>query len=244
MTDCDGNKIRDERILKYIKKVSDNDSPILLLLSLVTYFPWSSTLQTLETDVCFLKSRTCSLGLIPTKDQTTIELTGTDRTGFLSEVSAVLRDLKCNVVSAEFWTHNTRAAAIIHVTDQTTGYAIEDPKRLCSIKDLLINVLKDKHDLRAPSVTICSSGSDHKQRRLHQMMFADRDFERCEGWKDRISTHVTVLDCKDRDYTVVTSRSRDRPNLVFDTLCSLTDMQYVVFHGTVITGGMEAYQVT
>ncbi|KAF3437555.1 hypothetical protein FNV43_RR20310 [Rhamnella rubrinervis] len=33
-----------------------------------------------------------------------------------------------------------------------------------------------------------------------------------------------------------------RPKLLFDTLCCLTDMQYSVFHGTVITGRREAYQ--
>jgi len=38
-------------------------------------------------------------------------------------------------------------------------------------------------------------------------------------------------------------RCRDRPKLLFDTVCTLTDMQYVVFHGTVIAEGSEAYQV-
>ena len=54
---------------------------------------------------------------------------------------------------------------------------------------------------------------------------------------------VEVEDCAERGYTLVNVRCRDRPKLLFDTVCTLTDMQYVVFHGTVIAEGSEAYQV-
>jgi len=50
------------------------------------------------------------------------------------------------------------------------------------------------------------------------------------------------MNCIERDYTVITMRSKDRPKLLFDTVCTLTDMQYVVFHGVVHTGRMEAFQ--
>ncbi|KAJ9676583.1 hypothetical protein PVL29_021880 [Vitis rotundifolia] len=220
VTDHDGNKLRDEEILNYIQK-------------------------TLETEAGFLNSLRSSVGVMPSKEDTSIELTGSDRPGLLSEVSAVLTDLRCNVVNAEIWTHNARAAAVIHVTDQATGCAIEDPKRLSMIKKRLGNVLKGNSNFRTPKMTISSPGpvAMNRDRRLHQMMFAARDFERLEYAQDTNSRpHVTVLDCRDRDYTVVTIRSRDRPKLLFDTVCALTDMQYVVFHGTVITGRMEAYQ--
>lgn len=180
---------------------------------------------------------------MPSKDHTAIELIGTDRPGLLSEVSAVLTDLRCNVVSGEIWTHNSRAAAIIYVADQSTGRAIEDPKRLSTIKELLYNVLKGNSNFRTPRLTISSPGLAHRQRRLHQMMFTDRDFEIFEGVEHSSRIQVCALDCNDRDYTIVTVRSKDRPKLLFDTLCSLTDMQYVVFHGTVITESREAYQV-
>ena len=185
-----------------------------------------------------------SVGVIPSKEHTSIELTGSDRPGLLSELSAVLADLGCIVVNAEIWTHNARAAAVIHVTDQSTGHAVEEPKRLSMIKELLFNVMKGNSDFRIPRISISSSGVIHRGRRLHQMLFADRDFERPKNVEFKSSNpHVTVLDCSDRDYTVVTLRSLDRPKLLFDTVCCLTDMEYVVFHGTVITGRMEAYQV-
>ncbi|KAF3672103.1 hypothetical protein FXO37_07692 [Capsicum annuum] len=46
----------------------------------------------------------------------------------------------------------------------------------------------------------------------------------------------------EKDYNVITMRSRDRPKLLFDIVCSLTGMQYVVFHGVVHIRKMEAYQ--
>ncbi|KAF5476522.1 hypothetical protein F2P56_003269 [Juglans regia] len=217
VTDCDGNKIRDEGILDYIQKH-------------------------VETDACCLESmRGFTVGM-PSEEHTSIELTGIDRPGLLSEVFAVLTDLRCNVVNGEIWTHNSRAAAVIDLTEQSTGQAIEDPKRLSTIKQLLCNVLQGNISFMTPRITISSSGVTHRQRRLHQLMFADRDFERLEDVEHSSRIHVCVLDCNDRDYTVVSIRSKDRPKLLFDTLCTLTDMQYVVFHGTVITERMEAHQ--
>ncbi|XP_040987058.1 ACT domain-containing protein ACR4-like isoform X2 [Juglans microcarpa x Juglans regia] len=217
VTDCDGNKVRDDGILDYIQKH-------------------------VETDACCLESMRGLTGGMPSEEHTSIELTGIDRPGLLSEVFAVLTDLRCNVVNGEIWTHNSRAAAVIDVTEQSTGQAIEDPKRLSTIKQLLCNVLQGNISFMTPRITISSSGVTHRQRRLHQLMFADRDFERLEDVEHSSRIHVCVLDCNDRDYTVVSIRSKDRPKLLFDTLCTLTDMQYVVFHGTVITERMEAHQ--
>ncbi|KAF8400007.1 hypothetical protein HHK36_015880 [Tetracentron sinense] len=218
--DLDGNKIRDEGIINYIQR-------------------------TLETDACFLPSFRGSVGVMPSKEHTSIELTGTDRPGLLSEVCAVLTDLRCTVVNAEIWTHNARAAAVLHVTDESTGCAIEDPKQLSIIKELLCNVLKGNNDLKTAKITLSPPGVTHRERRLHQMMFADRDYERAglvRADDKRSSPHVTILDCLEKDYTVITVRSKDRPKLLFDTVCTLTDMQYVVFHGTVNRERMEAYQ--
>lgn len=153
-------------------------------------------------------------------------------------MSAVLTDLKCNVVSAEVWSHNTRAAAVMHVTDLETGSAINDPLRLSSIKKLLSNVLKGR-------TMISSVGSTHRERRLHQMMLADRDYERSGDIMGDVNQRpeVSVVNWGDKDYSVVTIRSHDRPKLLFDTICTLTDMQYVVFHGNVDAETSEAYQV-
>ena len=90
----------------------------------------SVRLQTLERDASFVPPMRGTVGVMPSEDHTSIELSGTDRPGLLSEVCAVLADLHCNVVNAEIWTHNARAAAVVHVTDDSTGCAIQDPNQL------------------------------------------------------------------------------------------------------------------
>lgn len=186
--------------------------------------------------------------MMPTEEHTSIELAGMDRPGLLSEVCAVLADLRCNVENAEIWTHNARAAAVVHVTDDSTGCAIRDPARLSVIKELLCNVLKGNSELNTAKITLSPSSIASQGRRLHQLMFAGRDYERVERaglgrLEDKsLRPHVTLLNIE-KDYTVITMRSKDRPKLLFDIVCTLTDMDYVVFHGAVSTGRMEAYQV-
>ncbi|KAL5581404.1 hypothetical protein UlMin_013846 [Ulmus minor] len=214
----DGNKIRDNEVLSYIQRTLESNDGI-------TVPSWRE-----------------SVGVMHSEEHTSIELSGTDRPGLLSEVCAVLADLNCNVVNAEIWTHNARAAAVVHVTDHTTNCAIKDPNRLSTIKELLCNVLRGNNDLKAAKMSVSPPGVTNRDRRLHQIMFADRDYERVEIEDKSSRPHVTVLDCIQKDYTVITMRSKDRPKLLFDIICTLTDMQYVVFHGMVSTGRMEAFQ--
>ncbi|KAK6280347.1 hypothetical protein POUND7_020614 [Theobroma cacao] len=222
VVDNDGNKIGDKEVIDYIQR-------------------------RIETSAGFVPSRRGSVGVMPSEEHTSIELAGTDRPGLLSEVCAVLADLHCNVVNAEIWTHNARAAAVVHVTDDSTGCAINDPKRLSTIKELLYNVLKGSDELKTAKTMLSAPGVMHRERRLHQIMFADRDYERVEragvrAVEDGSSRPQVSLLNIEKDYTVITMRSKDRPKLLFDIVCTLTDMQYVVFHGMVNTGRMEAYQ--
>ncbi|CAD5196757.1 unnamed protein product [Musa acuminata subsp. malaccensis] len=243
VTDREGKKLRDQKILDYLKTVS-----ILFIWPCMMFLEeWgdiSIFVSSLESTACSLTSFRSTVGILPSKDYTLLELTGTDRPGLLSEVCAVLNDLNCNVVKAEVWTHNTRTAAVVQVTDKSTHGAIDDPNHLSKIKALLFNVLKGDSDSSTAKMTV-SVGLTHAERRLHQLMLDDRDYEHsvvAEKLKKKSSTQVTVLNCSDRDYTVVTVRSKDRPKLLFDTLCALTDMQYSVYHGTVDAGNSEAYQ--
>ncbi|CAK9186229.1 unnamed protein product [Ilex paraguariensis] len=218
VTDQEGSKIIDDGILEFIEK-------------------------SLGPDSCFASSMRRSVGVKSSVDHSSIELIGSDRPGLLSEVSAVLTHLKCNVVNAEVWTHNSRAAAVMQVTDEETGAAITDTERLSMIKKLLCNVLKGSNKSREAK-TVVSHGVTHTERRLHQMMFADRDYERGsdEGLDERERPDVNVVNWHDKDYSVITIRCKDRPKLLFDIICTLTDMQYVVFHGSVDAEGPEAHQ--
>lgn len=195
---------------------------------------------------CSFRSLRRSVEVQAKEEHTTIELTGRDRPGLLSEVFAVLADLKCNVVAAEVWTHNSRMASVVYITDEATGFSIDNPDRLAKIKQLLLYVLNGDIDKRSANTAV-SVGSTHKARRLHQMMYADRDYDIYDADNGATSNKnkllVTVDDCADKGYTVVNLRCPDRPKLLFDTVCTITDMQYVIYHGTVIAEGPEAYQV-
>lgn len=212
VTDQNGNKLTDESVISYIE-------------------------QSLETS-----NAPRSNGI---NGLTALELTGTDRPGLLSEVFAVLAELHCVVVEAKVWTHNGRIASLIYLKDEDSGSAIEDSHRIDAIELRLRNVLRGDNDIRSAKTAV-SMGVTHTERRLHQMMFADRDYERNSNNVDAagcpIPPPVSVQDWSERGYSVVNVRCNDRPKLMFDIVCTLTDMQYVIFHATIDTDGSQAYQ--
>ncbi|XP_027361501.1 ACT domain-containing protein ACR8-like [Abrus precatorius] len=172
---------------------------------------------------------------------TVLELTGTDRVGLLSEVFAVLADLQCDVVEAKVWTHNGRIASLIYVKDCNSGSSIEDSQKINKIEVRLRNVLKGDNDIRSAKTSV-SMAVMHTERRLHQMMFADRDYERTPILKfTSDNPSVTVQNWAERSYSVVNVQCKDRMKLLFDVVCNLTDMEYVVFHATINTNGDRAY---
>lgn len=173
---------------------------------------------------------------------TALELTGTDRLGLLSEVYAVLSDLQCNVVESKVWTHNGRIASLIYLKDYESGSPIEDSERLEKIKGRLRNVLKGDNDIRSAKTAI-SMAETHTERRLHQMMFSDRDYERkatITKTNNADCPDVAVQNCLEKGYSVVNIHCKDRTKLLFDIVCTLTDLDYVVFHATVNTAGDRA----
>ncbi|EYU40556.1 hypothetical protein ABFS82_05G091100 [Erythranthe guttata] len=171
---------------------------------------------------------------------TALELTGTDRVGLLSEVFAVLSNQHCTISDAKVWTHNGRIAALIYLKDNISGSSIDDSDKLDAIETMLRNVLKGDNDIRSAKTSV-SFTVTHTERRLHQMMFADRDYDRKSVMNTRgESAVISVQNYLQRDYSVVNIQSKDRTKLLFDVVCTLTDMQYVVFHATVDTSGDRA----
>lgn len=189
------------------------------------------------------------VGVQSTGDHTAIELIGRDRPGLLSEISAVLANLQFNVAAAEVWTHNRRIACVLYVNDDTTNHAVDDPVRLSVMEEQLKNILRGCEDSERVGYTIFSMGFTHVDRRLHQMLFADRDYE-----GGGISTNefeyppffkpkIIIERCEEKGYSVVSVQCKDRAKLMFDIVCTLTDMQYVVFHATISSDGPYASQV-
>ncbi|XP_057969378.1 ACT domain-containing protein ACR1 [Malania oleifera] len=208
-------------------------------------------------------------------DHTALEMSGADRPGLMSEISAALAEMGCHVFAAVAWTHKTRVASIVYVEDEATGGPITDAKRLAQIEQQLGCIVGthggQNGERSSVGLTAPAPSRTHTERRLHQLMFADGDFERCGscdcggaasrsggeaegyGWKSGgggdgyrkkkcLGTHVCIESCKEKGYSVVNVRSRDRPKLLFDTVCTLTDLQYVVFHAAVSSKGSIADQ--
>ena len=133
VTNQDGNKVTDEIVLDYIRKVSDERTSCLCsvtfdyVIIINSFLCVCGCLQSLGPDESSCYSPRSTIGVKQSVDFTVIELTGTDRPGLLSELCAVLTDLQCNVVNAEIWTHRAKAAAVLQVTDEETSSAVIDP---------------------------------------------------------------------------------------------------------------------
>ncbi|KAG4391040.1 hypothetical protein GLYMA_05G107600v4 [Glycine max] len=236
VTDHDGNKLTDRGLVHYIQQ---------------TLCEARSNSKEISSDI-----ELTSCNEPPRLVNLAIELTTANQHGLFSEMSAVLLGLGFNVTSATAWTHNDRVACIIHLEDAKKLGPI-NAERLAQVQPELRNVVKardrngeeERVRLRLRSF---GAGRNHTERRLHQMMYADGDYERCrachvgdrngEKKKGCEETQVTVGRYEEKGYWVVNVRSRDRPKLLFDTVCVLTDMQYEVFHAAVSSNGSMADQ--
>ncbi|KAJ7966202.1 ACT domain-containing protein [Quillaja saponaria] len=236
-----GNKLTDQKVINYIHQALGNSS-------------MGSPKA---------KARSYSNKVLPTLDQehTAIELTGTDRPGLFSEISAALADLHCNIVEAHCWSHNARLACVVYISDQSSHSPI-DHGRLTSIKDHLTTVL---HATTRPSPSGALTNQQKVktagflggegnmttvERRLHQLMLSVRDFDgpseseltsvaatplSGSEWDEEMGrkTMVAIESCADKGYSIVSIECKDRPRLMFDTVCTLNDMQYVIFHASI-----------
>ncbi|KAM0926174.1 hypothetical protein ACQ4PT_003743 [Festuca glaucescens] len=200
-----------------------------------------------------------------------LEFTVHDRPGLLSSITQVLVDQGCHVACGQAWTHSGRAAGLLYVTTTATANAAAlHPSRWARIERLVGAVVDARENVPGERRWVCMSapvrGRVHTERRLHQLMHDDRDYERGPAptpvdeelfsMVDRAATttalsalraraaetRVTIDNWEERGYAIVKMTSRDRPRLLFDTVCALTDMHYVVFHATVGSQGPLAIQ--
>ncbi|XP_073013049.1 ACT domain-containing protein ACR3-like isoform X1 [Typha latifolia] len=227
VTDQQGKKITDQKTIEYIEKALGPGSNIV--------------------DRKGDSSPGKPVGMHSVGEHTAIELTGTDRPGLLSEVFAVLANLHCNVIACEVWTHKMRVACVVYVNDEATSAAVDDPARLSKMEEQLRNVLRGYGGDAKGARTSFSLGSTHLDRRLHQLMLADKDYESDvgvkEGKHDMSPKPIITIDrCDEKGYSVVNIKCKDRSKLLFDIVCTLTDLQYVVFHASISSDGFYGLQ--
>ncbi|XP_052176253.1 ACT domain-containing protein ACR2 isoform X2 [Diospyros lotus] len=241
--DAHGNKLTDQRVINYIQQAIG-----------------TPTREARKAKPCTSKQMLESQQAEAHSDQhTAIEMTGTDHPGLFSEISAALAEMHCNIVEAHAWSHNARLACVAYISDQSTDSPF-DRHRLAAIEDHLTTVLrattspaaqvKTAAGLREAEGTMMTS----MERRLHQLMLSVRDFDRPSRATSRVSPPrlggdegrkkggVWIESCSERGYSIVSVQCRDRPRLMFDTVCTLTDMQYVIFHASVDSREGYAFQ--
>ncbi|WJX83921.1 hypothetical protein P8452_66546 [Trifolium repens] len=145
------------------------------------------------------------------------------------------------VVEAKVWIHDGQIASLIYVIDCNTGTSIEDYQKINRLEARLRSVLQGDNDVRSATTSL-SDVVIHPERRLHQMMFADRDYQKNHMFEFTSETPlVTVQNWEERGYSIVNVQCKDRSKLLFDVVCNLTDMEYVVFHATINTRIDQAY---
>ncbi|KAK4748330.1 hypothetical protein SAY87_014916 [Trapa incisa] len=232
-----GNKLYDQAVIDYIQQAIGTAS-----LDGLTLLDMGET-----------RDRTSYKEPKPSCDHTTIELVGAERPGLLSEILAVLSDLHCRIVKAHTWTHNSRLACIAHVSDRLTDAQINDPGRLAAIEDRLASVISGTGSVvsrsrESPTGRVDCSVAD-LERRLHRLMLSARDFDESyelyglsRSPSPSLSPakqnpvvrakHVSVEECEEKGYLIVSIRCKDRRRLMFDCVCTLTDMRYAVFHAS------------
>eukprot|EP00775_Hariotina_reticulata_P005371 gene5371-5606_t len=187
---------------------------------------------------------------------TVFEMAGQDRSGLLADVLALLTHNGCDVRSAAVWTYSGRVAFVLSVVVEGCGQPIRDNSKLTRLKQLLHGMMdRDGNGIvNAQPV----KGLIHYERRLHQLMLKEEEKEWLRN-KDAILTKagserllispkfsrpdVTIQHYSHLNYWLVTIRCKDRNKLFFDTVCTLSDLNYDVYHGAIDSEGHMAVQL-
>lgn len=221
-----GRKLHSERKLKAIRQV----------LSVEIETEAESEVGTDQHD----ESKQCS---------TVFELAGSDKVGLLADVTHLLTQNGCEVRSAAVWTYNSRVAFVVSVLEK--NQPVKDRIKL----ERLHQLLAEKMDARGDCIVNVSTvkGQIHYERRLHQLLLKEEEkgWQRMHGsgvFDQSVTTEpatpsatfgknskpeVVVQHYKHLNYWLVTVRCNDRHKLLFDTVCTLSDLNYDVYHSCV-----------
>jgi UTP:GlnB (protein PII) uridylyltransferase len=134
-------------------------------------------------------------------------------------------------------------ASIIYFNDINTGRPITAQSKLDHIREQLSKVMKGDHDEEVARCKIeYATEITHVERRLHQLMYDDRVNEVPHVSGNPQQRPVIQIKRNERGYSVVSIQCKDRSKLLFDIVCTLTDMQYVIYHALINSPGPETSQ--
>lgn len=189
---------------------------------------------------------------------TVLELAGQDRTGLLADVVSMLTSNGCIVWSAAVWTYRNRVAFVLSLTDN--GRPLSDPSKKKALSNLLLEMMDKNGNGIVKFSDVLKQRQVHHERRLHNLLLEEEmhlydaamlESERAgKAFAYHIAAHVPELDspyvstkyCQPtvmvtdspaKKYWFVTIRCMDRNKLLFDTVCTLSDLEFDVWHATI-----------
>lgn len=183
-------------------------------------------------------------------------MSGRDRPGLLADITDLLVRHDYDVKSAAVWTHQLKVAFVMNIIDLKEGS--NSSTRLSLVCQVLQELLGGPLEYAVVSPSKCR-GHVHHEHRLHLMLLR----EEAQQWQQQrlcikentdIQNSSSVVDdlgsCMYRSpklrkpnvsiqpwprlgYWLVKIQCKDRRKLLFDTVCTLTDLDFDVYHGSV-----------
>ncbi|KAF0932676.1 hypothetical protein E2562_011974 [Oryza meyeriana var. granulata] len=135
--------------------------------------------------------------------------------------------MDCSVVEARAWMHRGHLSCLVFLRDEEA-----DTERMACIEACLGHLLSGGDSTSAGSLGGAVAAVPVPPSRTPSVASTSS----CLLTATRRSIWAK------RGYSVVTVQCHDRPKLLFDVVCTLTDMDYVVFHGTIDTTDDQAHQ--
>jgi len=175
---------------------------------------------------------------------TVLELADEDRVGLLCDTAKIVGHAGLDVKSLAAWTQYNRGAVVIAALTE------EGPLK-CKVR--IERLKKDLLRLFGPAAQVNIKnvkGYIHHERRLHRLLLQEArrigaSFSSLPQVTDGTTPHpqetdgcmpeVAITYWSRKKYWRVTIRCQDRGKLLFDTLCTLADLDYEVYHATVVS---------
>lgn len=194
-------------------------------------------------------------------ETTVFEVSGADRPGLMADLMQLMTQNGCDVRSAAVWTYRKRVAIVFSVTEK--GRAIPDEAKTRRLKEMMIDIFQGSKGSSFVSYQNLKGIVHYDRRLHQLMLQDDiddwRHTRKLSPYEDSSKSTIIhsessgslnggeksfrspkydkpVIDISHfshSNYWTVNIKCRDRSKLLLDTVCTLNDMNFDIFHGTI-----------
>lgn len=187
------------------------------------------------------------------KDKAVLEIFGEDRLGLLSDINEVLTNNGYVLQSATVWTEGLNVAFVVSIFDKEGRKNLELEQLCTKVK----NIFGGENTSTVVRPVTCR-GQVHDDHRLHFMLLESKRRKGVEYSKPEISfcqeddkfdahhspklekPNVSIKSDIRRGYWIIHLKCKDRLKLMFDAVCTLADLDFDVYHGSLDCGNGNA----